>query len=116
LVNGLAIGYRDVPQLSQTPATAMALADAGKHYFASAAGTWTIPANASVAFPIGTALTFVNTTGSNCSIAIGGGGSDTLILAGTSTAGTRTLAGTTGIATALKVGATNWIISGSGLT
>jgi hypothetical protein len=41
--------------------------------------------------------------------------SDTMYLGGTGTTGTRTLA-SYGVATALKIAATTWIISGSGLT
>jgi len=40
---------------------------------------------------------------------------DTLVLAGAGTTGSRLLAAN-GIATALKIGATKWIISGTGLT
>jgi hypothetical protein len=113
---GPVVGYRDVPQLSQTPATAMVLGDASKHYFASAAGTWTIPSSTgggAVAYPIGTVLTFVNTTGSNCTIGITA--PDTLTQAGTGSTGARTLANA-GMATALKIGSAAWIISGSGLS
>ena len=75
------------------------------------AGTFTIPANASVAYELGTVLTFVNTT-TVSTIPIT---SDTMTLAGTATTGTRTLAAN-GIATAIKIAATSWIISGTGLT
>lgn len=77
------------------------------------ARTWTIPANASVAFPVGTAISFVNQNGAGVvSIAIT---TDTMRLAGAGTTGTRTLAAN-GMATALKITATEWIISGVGLT
>jgi hypothetical protein len=78
------------------------------------AGTFTIPANSgggSVAFPVGTVVTFVNNTTSS-SIAIT---TDTMTLAGTATTGTRTLAAN-GIATAYKIASTSWLISGTGLT
>lgn len=108
---------RRLPQNSQSAAYTLVLADAGGHlYHPSAdttARTWTIPANASVAFPIGTAITFVNDTGAGAiTIAIT---SDTLVLAGAGTTGSRTLAAN-GIATAIKVTATRWIINGTGLT
>ncbi|OJU03599.1 MAG: hypothetical protein BGN87_18520 [Rhizobiales bacterium 65-79] len=77
------------------------------------ARTWTIPANSSVAFPIGTAITFVNENGAGViTIAIT---TDTMRLAGAGTTGSRTLAAN-GVATALKVTSTSWIISGVGLT
>lgn len=77
------------------------------------ARTWTIPANASVAFPIGTAISFVNDTGAGTiTIAIT---TDTLTLAGVGTTGARTLAAA-GNATAVKITATSWQIAGPGLT
>jgi hypothetical protein len=74
------------------------------------ARTFTIPANASVAYPIGTTLTFVNMI-NTLTIAIT---TDTMTLAGGGT-GSRTLAAP-GIATALKITSTTWLISGTGLT
>jgi hypothetical protein len=75
------------------------------------ARTFTIPANASVAYPIGTTLTFVNMI-NTLTIAIT---TDTMTLAGAGTTGSRTLAAN-GIATALKLTSTTWLISGTGLT
>jgi hypothetical protein len=74
--------------------------------------TFTIPANASVAYENGTVLTFINMSSSSLSIAIT---SDTMYLAGTGSTGTRTLA-QYGIATAIKMTSTTWLISGNGLT
>lgn len=109
--------YSNIPQNSQSAAYTLVLADAHKHiYHPSAdttARTWTIPANSSVAFPIGTAVTFVNdTSGGVITIAIT---TDTLVLAGAGTTGSRSLAAN-GVATAIKVTSTRWIISGTGLT
>jgi hypothetical protein len=81
----------------------------------SVADTWTIAANASVSYVVGTLLTFVNDSvdGANSmTIAIN---SDTLIWAATGATGSRTLAAG-GMATALKVGATRWMINGGGLS
>jgi hypothetical protein len=105
------VGYLGVPQRSATAGDTAILADAGKHILMTTAGTYTIPANASVAYPVGTVLTFINNT-TTCTIPIT---SDTMTLAGTATTGTRTLAAN-GIATAIKKGTTNWLISGPGLT
>lgn len=77
------------------------------------ARTFTIPANSSVAFPVGTALTFVNQNAAgSLTIAIT---SDTMRLAGSGATGSRTLAAN-GIATALKISTTEWIINGANLT
>jgi hypothetical protein len=106
------VGYRSVPLLNQAPATAITTADAGKSFYANAAGTFTIPANASQAFPVGSVLTFINMNAGACTIAIT---TDTMYLAGTGTTGSRTLA-QYGMATAIKMTSTTWLISGSGLT
>lgn len=112
-----AVGFLGVPQNSQSAPYTLVLADAGKQiYHPSAdttARTFTIPANASVAFPIGTAVTFINdTSGGVITIAIT---SDTLILAGAGTTGSRSLAAN-GIATAIKMTSVRWMINGTGLT
>lgn len=107
---------RQIEQNSQSSAYTLVLADAGKHLLHPSADTtariFTIPANSSVAFPIGTAITFVNQNAAGViTIAIT---TDTMRLAGAGTTGSRTLAAN-GIATALKITATEWIISGTGL-
>jgi hypothetical protein len=111
-----AVGFRNVPINSQSAAYTLVLADSGKailHPSTDAnARTFTIPANASVAYPIGTVLTFINMTSQVVSIAIT---SDTMNLAGTGSTGTRSLA-QFGMASALKLTATSWLISGNGLT
>jgi hypothetical protein len=111
------IGYLNIPQNSVSAAYTLVLGDSGEHIFHPSADTtartWTIPANSSVAFPIGTAVTFINQNGAGViTIAIT---SDTMRLAGAGTTGNRTLAAN-GIATAIKVTSTEWIISGTGLT
>ena len=111
-----AIGFRNVPINSQSAAYTAVLTDSGKallHPSSDAnARTFTIPANSSVAYPLGTALTFINQTSQVLSIAIT---TDTMTLANSTTTGTRSLA-QNGLATAIKVAATSWIISGNGLT
>lgn len=75
--------------------------------------TWTIPANSAVPYADGTGLVFSNQNGAGpITIAIN---SDTLRLLGTTSTGSRTLAAN-GQATAFKVSATEWQISGVGLT
>lgn len=109
------VGFKNIPQNAQTGSYTLVLADSGKHiYHASGAGaaTYTIPAATSVAYPIGTAITFVNLSSTSISIAIT---TDTMYLTGAGTTGTRTLA-QYGAATAMKIANTSWIIAGSGLT
>lgn len=106
-------GFKGMPQNSQSGSYTLVLTDAGKHINQNTSSTTiTIPANASVAFPTGTVVTFVNNSAGNISIAIT---SDSMVLAGTTTTGTRTLA-QHGLATALKVSSTTWFISGTGLS
>jgi hypothetical protein len=105
------IGYRGLPQNSQTGAYTLALADQGKMINTTTGGV-VIPANGSVAFPIGTAISIFNNSGSSQTISIT---TDTLRLAGTATTGSRTLA-QYGLATCIKVAATTWAISGAGVT
>ena len=108
------LGYLNVPQNEQTGSYTLVLSDAGKHIYrgSGSAATWTIPANSSVAYAIGTALTFINLSATSVSIAIT---TDTMYLSSAGTTGTRTLA-QYGSATAVKIASTTWIISGSGLT
>jgi hypothetical protein len=110
------VGYKNIPQNSQSAAYTLVLADAGKHILHPStdanARTYTIPANSSVAYPIGTAVTFVNMTSQVVTIAIT---TDTMYLSSAGTTGSRSLA-QYGSATALKITSTSWIISGSGLT
>ena len=108
--------YQYIPQNVQSGTTyTLALTDGGGHVYCTntSAVTITVPANGSVAFPIGTSITIVNDNGTSAmSIAIT---TDTMILANAGTTGTRTLA-IYGVATLLKVTSTRWIISGVGLT
>jgi hypothetical protein len=110
------VGFRNIPQNSQSAAYTLVLADAGKHIFHPSgdanARTYTIPANSSVAYPIGTAITFINMTSQVVTIAIT---TDTMYLSSAGTTGSRSLA-QYGSATAIKMTSTTWLISGSGLT
>ena len=111
-----AVGFRNTPVNSQSADYTLVLADSGKTIFHPAADnnarTFTIPANSSVAYPVGTVLTFVNLAAADVTIAIT---TDTMYLAGPGTTGSRTLA-EYGIASAVKLASTDWLISGNGLT
>jgi hypothetical protein len=111
-----AVGFRNIPVNSQSTAYTTVLADSGKVIFHPStdanARTFTIPANGSVAYPIGTAITFINMTSQVVTIAIT---TDTMYLSAAGTTGSRSLA-QYGSATAIKMTSTTWLISGSGLT
>jgi hypothetical protein len=111
-----AVGFRNTPVNSQSAAYTLVLADSGKTIFHPAADnnarTFTIPANSSVAYAVGTVVSFINLAAADVTIAIT---TDTMYLGGDGATGSRTLA-EYGIASALKVSSTDWVISGNGLT
>lgn len=115
VTSDIVIGGASMVQNSKSTAYTTVAADANKHLLHPTADnnarTFTIDSNANVAYTIGTCITFVNQI-NTVTIAIT---SDTLTLAGAGTTGSRTLAAN-GVATAIKIEATKWVISGTGLT
>lgn len=116
-VGGFEVGTKVIPQNSKSVDYTTVLADSGKHILHpsadTASRTYVIDSNANVPYPIGTALTFINQYSAGViTISIV---SDTMRLAVTGAVGNRSLA-PCGIATAIKLTATEWIISGSGLS
>jgi len=109
-------GYTGLPQNATTTGSyTVTVADAGKHIYASATRTVTIPANSALALPVGTTLTFITTASATMTITLT---TDSLLLAGAATqpgGQSRTLA-PYGMATAVKIASTTWIISGNGLS
>lgn len=109
------VGWRDLPFNDQAGNYTFALSDRGKmmRFFGGGGITYTIPANASIAFPIGTVIDITNQGGASLTIAIT---TDTLAWPGGGGAtGSRILA-TTNSATIKKVSSTGWWIAGSGIT
>ena len=108
------LGFRDSPQNTQAGNYSLALVDRGRMVSCTNAGaqTITIPANGSVAFPVGTVIAVENQGTTAVSIAIT---TDTLRQAGTANTGTRTLA-VNGLCSLVKRAATVWYISGAGVT
>ena len=109
------LGYVGMPQNTQSSAYPIVIGDAGKHIYASATMTATIPASGTVNFPIGTTIAFIAGAGATLTIAIT---TDKLYLGGAGTGGagvSRTLAAY-GMATAVKVASDTWFINGTGLT
>jgi hypothetical protein len=112
--SGFAIGYRDIPQVSASNTT-LGLTDAGKHYYSTTAGnfTLTIPNNATTSFATGTAISIVVQAAGN--ILVNAASGVTLYLAGNSTAANRTV-GAYGMATLMKVASDTWFINGTGVS
>ena len=113
LLNTYNLGWRDCPQNAKSVSYELVLADRGKQVLMSGTSlTLTVPANGTVAFPVGATIMVVNTDTTSLTIAIT---TDTMTLANSTTTGSRTLA-RNGMATLTKIGATSWLIAGSGLT
>lgn len=102
------LGFRGLPQLTKTASYTLALADAGYHISITTGGV-VIPANSSIAFPIGTTIVVFNNSGTAQNISIT---TDTLRLSGTTTTGTRSLA-PYGLVTLAKVASTVWVAAGN---
>lgn len=116
-VSGTDYGHKDIPLNSKSANYTLVLGDRNQAIFHPSSDannrTFTIPSNASVAFPVNTVITFVNrASANNVTIAIT---SDTLTWSPSGSTGSRTL-GPYGIATAWKIGTTEWMITGTGLT
>jgi hypothetical protein len=114
-VAGYSIGYKTVPQVTMSGNVTLALTDSGKHYYntASAATQITVPNSSSVGFDVGTAITIINKSASNLTIAPAAGVS--IFMAGNSTSNSRVMA-TYSTATLIKTNSEEWFLTGTGLT
>jgi len=102
------VGYKGLPVTSKTASYTLALADAGTMISTTTGGV-VIPANASVAFPIGASIVIYNNSNAGQTLSIT---TDTLRQAGTASTGTRTIAAY-GVCTVIKVASTTWVVSGN---
>lgn len=107
------LGYLGLPVAgTKTVNYASILSDQSKAWlFNGSSLTATIPANSSIAFPVGTILSYVNLNATALTVSIT---TDTMTLAGTTSTGNRTVA-QNGIFTAIKTSATTWLCSGPGV-
>lgn len=103
-----------IPQVVATTKT-LALTDAGTHQYYTGGSSiiLTLPTNATVAFPIGTAITIVNHSTANVSVQKQTGVA--LYMATDTTNAIRNIEDY-GVATLLKVGTDTWFISGAGIS
>lgn len=97
----------DLPLIRSTATPTLALTDRGGVVEVTGA-TATIPANSSVAFPVGSTVAIYNNTASNVTLNIT---TDTLRWAGTASTGSRTIA-QRGYAFLRKRATTEWTVSG----
>lgn len=111
-IDGILLGYRSIPQNTQSGSYTLTLTDNGKHVYATGStATITIPTNSAVALPVGSAVTLINNGSGALTISTT---SLTVFFAGTSLTGNRTL-NAKGMATLIKVATDTWFISGVGL-
>lgn len=116
--NGISINsqplYVGIPQNAQAGNYNIVLTDANKHLFFSGVGAKAValPGNATVPFPIGTAITLVNPTGAGVITLTS---VDTLEFFPSGGSGTRTMAASSQ-ATLLKINTTAWSITGVGVS
>jgi len=108
------IGFLGTPQTIKTANYTFGLADQGQEFlFDTNATTAAIPSNASIAFPIGTVIKISSYLASNQTITITCG--DTMYWLPSQTSGSRTLTNRA-FAVAQKITATEWWITGVGIT
>ena len=106
------LGFRGVPQNIQNADYTFVAADSGKQIFHDEATprTYTIPANGSLAYDIGTTITIINNTGAGNIVITS---ADTIRRGdGVAGTGSRTI-GPDSMVTLLKTKATEWMITGA---
>ena len=111
--NGFTIGYLNIPQVAASNTT-IALTDAGKHYYSTSTGnfTLTVPNNTTTSFATGTAISIVVQSTGN--VLVNAATGVTLYMAGNSTAANRVVSNY-GMATIMKVATDTWMINGTGV-
>jgi len=114
-INSDSIGYRGAPLNTQDAAYTLVLGDSGKTILHTSASphTWTIPPNASVAYPSGTVIVVANIGSGAVTIARGAGVA--LRIGGSATDGDKALA-QHGVASLFKLDTNSWYISGTGVS
>ena len=104
-----AVGYKGMPQNARTSQYTLALSDMGFHISITTGGI-IIPANSSVAFPIGSTVVVYNNSATTQTISIT---TDTLRQAGTANSTEAVFLDAYGVATLIKIASTVWIVSGN---
>lgn len=104
--------YQEMPQNTKNANYTLVLDDSGKHLYHTDATpySWAIPANSSVAFPLGTVISFVNDGSGDITLTRASGVA--LIVFGVDKNATLSQYG---VATAIKVGTDRWYVTGTGV-
>lgn len=108
--NGREVGFRGGEQNEQSAGYTFQATDKGRAVAANSAGNFTVPAGT---FTTGDIITFINTTGSNCTLVQGAG--VTLRLLGSTLTGNRTVS-SFGLATIYAQNSTTFLVGGPGVT
>jgi hypothetical protein len=108
------VGYLEAPQNLQNASYQLVMSDRGKQIMHTSGSphTYTIPANGTVAFPLGTMIVVSNSGAGAVTIAIT---TDTLTWVPGGTTGSRTLS-QNGSCTLQKITSTSWFVSGVGIS
>jgi len=114
-LNSDSIGFRGAPLNTQDATYTFVLQDSGKTVLHTSASThtWTVPPNASVAYPTGTVIVVANIGSGAVTLARGSGVA--LRIGGSATDSNKTLA-QHGIASLLKLDTNSWYVSGTGVS
>ncbi len=114
----LPVGFRPLPENVQNNFYTLSPMDAGGLVYNNGGGnyTYSIPANSSVPFPIGTQITLVCDDPGSGGTTISPNSGVTLVQAGTGAVGGRGLGDNAGLARLLKVGTDRWLIEGPGVS
>lgn len=114
-LNSDSIGFRGAPLNTQDATYTLVLQDSGKTVLHTSASThtWTVPPNASVAYPTGTVIVVANIGSGAVTLARGSGVA--LRIGGSATDSNKTLA-QHGIASLLKLDTNSWYVSGTGVS
>jgi hypothetical protein len=106
------IGYLNIPQISLSANSTVALIDSGKHFYSTSSSnlTLTLANNSSVSWPIGTAIGIVNFGTANVTVVAPAGVS--LYLSGNNSSGNRIVT-TYGMASLMNIAANTWVIGGT---
>ena len=111
------VGYRAIPGTERTGSYTTVAGDAGKSIIHPssdpAALNITLASNATVPYPLGSAISFFNRNGAG-DLVINAGGTDVVRRGGTGAVGPHTLLAN-GVCTAVKVATTEWMIAGTGI-
>lgn len=114
-LNSDSIGFRGAPLNTQDATYTFVMQDSGKTVLHTSASThtWTVPPNASVAYPTGTVIVVANIGSGAVTLARGSGVA--LRIGGSATDSNKTLA-QHGIASLLKLDTNSWYVSGTGVS